>query len=233
MRSWAREEQSPIVEVGCLFEPACVEDNTEYSTQYGHVRTPLVSVPHALLALLSEGPKYGLRLQNEFQSRTGEVWPLNVGQVYTTLQRLERDGLVETDDRDEGSRKQFRITPTGERELGEWLRTPPDLVPPPRDELVIKVLVAMQAPGTDVHEILQVHRRHVIEIMQRYTQIKAAAADHELALTLVADAEIFRLEAIVRWLDTADVRLEQGRSVAPPAMADLPLNPTHPMEVSQ
>jgi DNA-binding PadR family transcriptional regulator len=183
--------------------------------------------------LLSEGPKYGLRLQNEFQSRTGEVWPLNVGQVYTTLQRLERDGLVETDDRDEGSRKQFRITPTGERELGEWLRTPPDLVPPPRDELVIKVLVAMQAPGTDVHEILQVHRRHVIEIMQRYTQIKAAAADHELALTLVADAEIFRLEAIVRWLDTADVRLEQGRSVAPPAMADLPLNPTHPMEVSQ
>ena len=57
-----------------------------------------MSVPHALLALLSEGPKYGLRLQNEFEARTGEVWPLNVGQVYTTLQRLERDGLVETDD---------------------------------------------------------------------------------------------------------------------------------------
>ena len=57
-----------------------------------------MSVPHALLALLSEGPKYGLRLQNEFEARTGEVWPLNVGQVYTTLQRLERDGLVETDE---------------------------------------------------------------------------------------------------------------------------------------
>ena len=51
---------------------------------------------HALLALLSEGPKYGLRLREEFEARTGEVWPLNVGQVYTTLQRLERDGLVET-----------------------------------------------------------------------------------------------------------------------------------------
>ena len=193
-----------------------------------------MSVPHALLALLSEGPKYGMRLQNEFQSRTGEVWPLNVGQVYTTLQRLERDGLVETDDREgERSRKQYRITPTGERELGEWLRTPPDLVPPPRDELVIKVLVAMQAPGTDVHEILQVHRRHVIEIMQRYTQIKAAAAEDELPLTLVADAEIFRLEAIIRWLDTADVRLKQGQSLAPPAVADIPLNSTHSMEVSQ
>ena len=193
-----------------------------------------MSVPHALLALLSERPKYGLRLQNEFQTRTGEVWPLNVGQVYTTLQRLERDGLVETDDGEgERSRKQYRITSAGERELGDWLRTPPDLVPPPRDELVIKVLVAMQIPGTDVHEIVQVHRRHVIEIMQRYTQIKAAAAEDDLALTLVADAEIFRLEAIVRWLDTADVRLKERPPLAPPTVADLLLEPTHPMEVSQ
>ena len=64
-----------------------------------------MSVPHALLALLSEGPKYGLRLQNEFEARTGEVWPLNVGQVYTTLQRLERDGLVETDDGEASARR--------------------------------------------------------------------------------------------------------------------------------
>jgi DNA-binding PadR family transcriptional regulator len=85
--------------------------------------------PHALLALLSEGPRYGLWLQNEFESRTGRVWPLNAGQVYTTLQRLERDGLVETDDGEsERSRKRYRITSAGERELGDLLRTPPDLV---------------------------------------------------------------------------------------------------------
>ena len=52
-----------------------------------------MSVRHALLALLSEGPKYGLQLRKEFEESTGEVWPLNVGQVYTTLQRLERDEL--------------------------------------------------------------------------------------------------------------------------------------------
>ena len=56
-----------------------------------------MSVRHAVLALLSEGPKYGLQLRHEFEGRTGEVWPLNVGQVYTTLQRLERDGLVESE----------------------------------------------------------------------------------------------------------------------------------------
>ena len=179
-----------------------------------------MSVPHALLALLSEGPKYGLRLQNEFESRTGEVWPLNVGQVYTTLQRLERDGLVETDDGEaERSRKRYRITADGERELAEWLRTAPALVPPPRDELVIKVLVALQIPDIDIHEIVQVHRRHVIEVMQRYTKIKAAAGEDDVALALVADAELFRLEGIVRWLDAADVRLRQRPPVAPAAGA--------------
>ena len=73
-----------------------------------------MSVRHALLALLSEGPKYGLQLREEFEARTGEVWPLNVGQVYTTLQRLERDGLVESDgEPDEGPQKGFRITAAG------------------------------------------------------------------------------------------------------------------------
>ena len=77
-----------------------------------------MSVRHALLALLSEGPTYGLRLRQEFESKTGEVWPLNVGQVYTTLQRLERDGLVESDDPEvEGPHKSFSITPAGGREL--------------------------------------------------------------------------------------------------------------------
>jgi DNA-binding PadR family transcriptional regulator len=193
-----------------------------------------MSVPHAVLALLREGPKFGLRLQNEFESRTGQVWPLNVGQVYTTLQRLERDGLVETDDAaNERARKRYRITAAGDRALDDWLRTPPDLVPPPRDELVIKVLVALQVPGIDVHELLQVHRRHVIETMQRYTQVKAAADEDDTALALVADAELFRLEAIVRWLDAADVRLKHTTPVAPVAAPEPPLEPTRPMEVSQ
>ena len=107
-----------------------------------------MSVRHALLALLSEGPKYGLQLRQEFEARTGEVWPLNVGQVYTTLQRLERDGLVESDDpAEEGPQKGFHITEEGADELAQWLRTPPDFSSPPRDELVIKVLVALGLPG--------------------------------------------------------------------------------------
>jgi len=167
-----------------------------------------MSVRHALLALLSEGPKYGLQLRQEFEARTGEVWPLNVGQVYTTLQRLERDGLVASDDEGDGPQKGFRITAAGGRELNDWLRTPSDTAPP-RDELVIKVLVAARLHGVDVHEVVQVHRRRLVEAMQRYTRLKADATADDDALALVADAELFRLEGIVRWLDSADARLSR------------------------
>ena len=178
-----------------------------------------MSVRHALLALLSEGPKYGLQLRQEFEARTGEVWTLNVGQVYTTLQRLERDGFVESDDSaaDEGPQKGFRITEEGTAELADWLRTPPDLSSPPRDELVIKVLVAIELPGVDVHEVVQVHRRYLVELMQQWTRLKEDESRFDLNFALVVDAELFRLDSLIRWLDTADGRLKRaaGESGAP------------------
>src|ERR671914_144593 len=150
-----------------------------------------MSVRHALLALLREGPKYGLQLRQEFELRTGEVWPLNVGQVYTSLQRLERDGLIESDDSEgDGPQKAFRITSDGGEELDRWLRTPPDLQTPPRDELVIKVLVALRVPGVDVHDVIQTHRRHVVEAMQRYTRLKGDTPEHDVPLAVVVDAQI-------------------------------------------
>jgi DNA-binding PadR family transcriptional regulator len=182
-----------------------------------------VSIRHALLALLSEGPKYGLQLRQEFEARTGDVWPLNVGQVYTTLQRLERDGLVESDDEgDDGPQKGFRITPEGEGELARWLRTPPDLSAPPRDELVIKVLVALRIPGVDVHELIQTHRRYLVELMQEWTRLKEDEARFDLGLALVVDAELFRLDSVVRWLDAAGGRLKRAELDPAPAPASAP-----------
>ena len=170
-----------------------------------------MSVRHALLALLSEGPKYGLKLRQEFEARTGEIWPLNVGQVYTTLQRLERDGLVESEDSvDEGPQKRFHITDEGEAELGRWLRTPPDFSSPPRDELVIKVLVAMELPGVDIHDLVQVHRRYLVELMQQWTRLKEDESRFDLHFALVVDAELFRLYSLIRWLDTSDGRIKRA-----------------------
>ena len=180
-------------------------------------------IRHALLALLSEGPKHGFQLAQEFEARTGEVWPLNTGQVYTTLQRLERDELVESDDTaDSGAQNRYRITESGRAELDAWLHSPPDTGSPPRDELVIKVLVALRVPDVDVSELTQTYRRHVIEAMHQYTRLKEDAHEDDTSLLLVADAEIYRLDAVVRWLDAAEARIRrmpvidaQGTAPAP------------------
>jgi DNA-binding PadR family transcriptional regulator len=185
-----------------------------------------VSVRHALLALLSEGPKYGLQLRQEFEARTGEVWPLNVGQVYTTLQRLERDGLVESDDDGEdGPQKGFRITTEGKEELTDWLRTPPDMTSPPRDELVIKVLVALGLPGVDVRDVVQAHRRYVVELMQQWTRLKEDAPEHDIGFLLVVDAELFRLDSLIRWLDAADGRIARLATDPPGSPGGVPSLP--------
>ena len=183
-----------------------------------------MSVRHALLGLLSEGPKYGLQLRQEFEASTGDVWPLNVGQVYTTLQRLERDGLIESEDAaEDGPQKGFRITPAGVQELDNWLRTPPDLTSPPRDELVIKVLVALRMPRVDVHEVVQVHRHYIVELMQQWTRLKEDEGEFDLSLALVVDAELFRLDSVIRWLDAVDGRLKRAAADIPgPVDAPLP-----------
>ena len=191
-----------------------------------------MSVRHAMLALLSEGPKYGWQLREEFEARTGEVWPLNVGQVYQTLRRLERDGFVESDGTsDEGPQKGFRITADGEQELARWLRMPPDLSSPPRDELVMKVLVALHVPSADVYELIQAHRRYLVELMQRWTRIKEDDSGTDLNMLLAVDAELFRLDSVIRWLDAAEARIRRAAADGAMTGADRadrasPQNPT-------
>ncbi len=186
-----------------------------------------MSLRHALLALLSEGPSYGLKLRQDFEARTGEVWPVNGGQVYSTLQRLERDGLIVSDDSEAaGAQRRFRLTESGGEELAQWLETPADASPPPRDDLVIKVMVALGVPGVDTRRVLQVHRRHLVEVMREYARVKEAWPD-DTNLAMVADAEVFRLDAQVRWLESVESRLEQ------PALAADSLTDRRPRVVSR
>ena len=190
----------------------------------------VVSVRYALLALLSEGPNCGAQLRAEFASATGEVRPPNAGQVHAALQWLERDGLVEPDGAGRnGSRRRFRITPNGERELAGWLHRPPDLAAAPHDELATKIQLALRLSGTDVHEMVQVHRRYLVEQMQRWTRIKQGNAGHGLRAALAVDAELSRLDSLIRWLDAADGHLERAEAhLEPAARPSGPAPPTWP-----
>ena len=179
-----------------------------------------MTVRHALLALLADEPQHGLSLKQQFELYTGEIWPLNVGQVYTTLRRLERDGLVKADaERSDARQRLYQLTEIGRNELERWLyETTYDLVPP-RDELVIKVLVAIAVPGVDPAPLIDRHRQQLLESMQHFARLKVH--DDGLATALVADAELFRLEGAVRWLDMAEARIARGEQMQPNVAADV------------
>ncbi|MFF3302477.1 PadR family transcriptional regulator [Streptomyces sp. NPDC002908] len=172
-----------------------------------------MSIRHGLLALLERGPRYGSQLRTEFESRTGSTWPLNVGQVYTTLNRLERDGLVAQDGEDDAGHALYSITDGGRDELRSWFETPVDRTSPPRDELAIKLAMAVGAPGVDIRAVIQAQRSHTLRAMQDYTRLKAQAlADvptdrDEVAWLLVVEQLIFQAEAEARWLDHCESRL--------------------------
>jgi DNA-binding PadR family transcriptional regulator len=134
-----------------------------------------MSIRHGLLALLDRGPRYGYQLRTEFESRAGATWPLNVGQVYTTLARLERDGLVVPAGEDEAGHALYAITGNGRDELTRWYASPVDRANPPRNELAIKLAMAVGSAGVDVRAVIQAQRAHTIRAMQDYTRLKAQA----------------------------------------------------------
>jgi DNA-binding PadR family transcriptional regulator len=160
-----------------------------------------MSVKHGLLALLERGARYGYQLRAEFEEATGGTWPLNIGQVYTTLARLERDGLVRPLPESDGGQRPYEITGDGRTELTLWFATPISQADRPRDELAIKLALALTTPGVDVRAVVQTQRGATMRMLQEYTRLKNSAGPADLAWRLVLDAIVFRGEAEVRWLD--------------------------------
>ncbi|MBB6170041.1 DNA-binding PadR family transcriptional regulator [Nocardiopsis mwathae] len=205
-----------------------------------------MSVRQGLLALLAEGPKHGYQLRAEFEARTGGTWPLNIGQAYTTLQRLHRDGLVEPlTGGAEGDPERFELTASGRGEVAAWWQTPVQRGAPARDELAIKLALAVTTPGVDVRGIVDRQRAETLRCLQDYTRLKmprngapgspgagrGAAAD--LAWHLILDSLIFAAQAEIQWLDHVEARvaraaLEAARRASAEDGADAPSEPgTH------
>lgn len=173
-----------------------------------------MSVRQGLLALVADAPKYGYQLRGEFEARTGATWALNVGQVYATLGRLERDGLVEAAETDAEGRVRYRITEAGRDQLATWFATPVNRGVPPRDELAIKLAMAVTVPGVDVRAVVGQQRTATVRALRDYTRLKAQlaaipATPAELSWQLVLESLIFDADAEVRWLDHCEARLVQ------------------------
>lgn len=179
-----------------------------------------MSVRQGLLALLDEHEMYGYQLRATFEQRTGATWPLNIGQVYQTLNRLERDGLVEVAGDDGEGHQTYRITDAGRDEVRRWFVTPVSRSAAPRDELAIKLALAVQAREIDVVDVIAKQRTETLRTLQDYTRLKAKVRPDDPAETawlLVLESMVFQAEAEVRWLDLCDARLARLRGTpAPP-----------------
>ena len=188
-----------------------------------------MSVRQSLLAILNQGPCYGYQLRTEFDRRTGSIWPLNVGQIYNTLDRLERDGFVAKGDTDEQGHVYYQITDAGHDEVTSWLSSPVVRSAAARDELAIKLAIAVTLPGVDVSEVIQVQRRGSLRTVQELTKTRNASGEPEsagdLAWQLVVDSLIFAAEAEVRWLDHSEARLARAAAAGLMAPMQLKLEP--------
>ena len=175
-----------------------------------------MSVRHGLLALLERGTRYGYQLRSEFEHATGGTWPLNIGQVYTTLARLERDGMVRALPENDGGQRPYEITAAGRAELTLWFATPVAQADRPRDELAIKLALALTTPGVDVRPVVQTQRTATMRRLQELTRLKAANEPMtELAWHLVLEAMVFQAEAEVRWRDHCESSLARYAKAAP------------------
>ncbi|WOF24210.1 PadR family transcriptional regulator [Microbacterium betulae] len=169
-----------------------------------------MSVRRSLLAILDQGPCYGYQLRTEFERRTGATWPLNVGQIYSTLERLERDGLVVRGAPDDQGHVYWEITAAGRDDVRAWLGSPVERGQPPRDELAIKLALAATLPGVDAGALIRIQRAAAharLESLRRTAPAGAPDGPEELASSLVVDSMIFAAEAELRWLDHSERRL--------------------------
>ena len=164
-----------------------------------------MSVRNGILALLAEGPRYGAELKAGFEARTGGTWPVNVGQVYTTLDRLERDGLVVQQEADGEGRIHYALTAEGQAEVERWWHTPVDRENTPREELVIKLAIAITGSAVDSAAVAQAQRSATMHRLQQLTRVKQSidpATDP--AWLMVVEHQLFAAEAEIRWLDQVE-----------------------------
>ncbi|TBN56901.1 PadR family transcriptional regulator [Glaciihabitans arcticus] len=170
-----------------------------------------MSIRLSLLAILDQGACYGYQLRAEFERRTGGEAPVNAGQVYSTLDRLERDGLVEKKQPDGDGQIYYAITVQGTAAVTEWF-TSPVLRGAGRDELAIKVALAVTLPGVDAAEVIAVQR----------SALSPSGPATTLPQAIIGDARVEATEAERRWLDRVEERLASGADTKLPLSTEVP-----------
>jgi DNA-binding PadR family transcriptional regulator len=166
-----------------------------------------VTVSYTLLGLLEEATRHGYDLKQSYDRRFGGAKPIRFGQVYRTLAQLVRDGLVEIVGVEPGAgpdRKRYSITAEGVTDLDHWLTEPEEPQPQLQSVLFTKVVLALMS-GRSAERFLDAQRARHLSVMRELTASRRAARSTQDAL--LADYQMFHIEADLRWIDHAEARL--------------------------
>jgi DNA-binding PadR family transcriptional regulator len=174
-----------------------------------------VSVPvkHGILGILARSDSHGYELKQAFDLMTGGLWELNVGQIYSTLERMRKDGLVSLSEGGGGDedRKVYRITPAGLEELEAWLCRPSAKPRPVRDELLVRLALLLERDPTAALALIDEHRRALHQQMMALTRQKLGLTrlqgQDRLRRELTLDAALLHAEADLKWLDACEEKL--------------------------
>jgi DNA-binding PadR family transcriptional regulator len=175
-----------------------------------------LSIKYGILGLLSDGPLHGYDLKAACEELV-PASPLNFGQVYTTLDRLERDGLVDHEvvcQAERPDKKVYALSAEGRRHLQEWLATPAPPATDPRHETALKLMLARRLKNVDPFKVIAAERRAGFERLRAASQDRAKARKEKapLATILFLDLSVLQLEAFLKWLDRCEELLKKEKS---------------------
>ena len=167
-----------------------------------------MGLKEGLLCLLTSGDSHGYELKMQLEAATADTWQVNVGQIYTTLQRLERDGLVVHHDVEDG-RIDYSLTSAGRDVAKEWMSRPVELAVANRDEISLKILMAIRSGIEEPRRVIERQRGATMALLQDYTTLKVDDTEEDIGWLLYLDRLIFSAQAELRWLDKVESRLEE------------------------
>jgi len=166
---------------------------------------------YAFLALLAKTPAHGYELKHAFEEAFGDVWPkLNFGQIYTTLSRLERDGLVEgkpADDSDRRNKRVYELTPEGQQALQAWVA---EAVASPqlKNEFFMKLILAQLADIANPRSLIEQQRRANLQALGDLNRLSLQQnSNQDVVTNLLIEGAALHLEADLKWLDLCEEQL--------------------------
>lgn len=163
----------------------------------------IVSLKYGILGLLAEQPLHGYEVKSRFEELLGGTWEVNIGQVYATFQRLERDELIEAvGERGDRGKLAYRVTEAGRRSLEEWLETPEVEPQPMREEVYVKLLLGNRIGNGSLERLLSRQRSVHLQRLQDLAALEdRASRESQRGVVLMLRGAILHTEADLKWFE--------------------------------